>query len=108
MKNMDNGPERLALIRQMMAIARRDAPWLWGVHPKQFLLEHAWISNAKPNNMANNTLKYLRVDPALRDRQREAWNRPVVWPLAAAVGLLVAGVVPAFLMWRKRERRGAG
>jgi ABC-type transport system substrate-binding protein len=107
MKNMENSPERLALIRQMMAIARRDAPWLWGVHPKQYLLEHVWMANAKPNNMANNTLKYLRVDPVLRAQRREAWNRPVVWPLVALAGLLVAGVVPAFRMWKKHERKAA-
>jgi len=104
MKNMENTPERLRLIRQMLALARHDAPWLWGVHPKQFLLEHAWVANAKPNHMANNTLKYLRLDPARRAQAREAWNRPVVWPLAAVLGLLVAGAVPAFLMWRRRER----
>ncbi len=106
-KNMDNGPARLAVIRQMMAIARRDAPWLWGVHPKQFLLEHAWVSNAKPNHMANNTLKYLRLEPALRDVRREAWNRPVVWPLVAVAGLLAVGIAPAFLVWRRREKSGA-
>jgi hypothetical protein len=104
MKNMENTPERLRLIRQMLAIARRDAPWLWGVHPKQFLLEHAWVANAEPNHMANNTLKYLRLDPLRRAHAREAWNRPLLWPLAAVLGLLVAGAVPAFLMWRRRER----
>ncbi len=107
MKNMENTPERLRLIRQMLALARHDAPWLWGVHPKQFLLEHVWVANAKPNHMANNTLKYLRLDPARRAQAREAWNRPVVWPLAAVLGLLVAGAVPAFLMWRRRERGAA-
>ncbi|TAM46233.1 MAG: peptide ABC transporter substrate-binding protein [Gammaproteobacteria bacterium] len=106
-KNMDNGPERLFLIRQAMAIARRDAPWLWGVHPKQFLLEHVWVANAKPHNMANNTLKYLRVDPALRAGQREAWNRPVAWPFVVVAVLLVGGVVPAFIAWRRREKKGA-
>ncbi len=104
MKNMENTSERLRLIRQMLALARHDAPWLWGVHPKQFLLEHAWVANAKPNHMANNTLKYLRLDPVRRAQAREAWNRPVVWPLVAVLGLLVTGALPAFLMWRRRER----
>jgi ABC-type transport system substrate-binding protein len=107
MKNMENGPERLALIRRMLDIARRDAPWAWGVHPMQFLLEHAWVYNAKPHHMANNTLKYLRIDPALRAERREAWNRPVVWPLYAAVVLVGLAVVPAVVSWRRRERRRA-
>jgi ABC-type transport system substrate-binding protein len=107
MKNMENGPERLALIRRMLDIARRDAPWAWGVHPMQFLLEHVWVYNAKPHHMANNTLKYLRIDPVLRAERREAWNRPVVWPLYAAVVLVGLAVVPAVVSWRRRERRRA-
>jgi ABC-type transport system substrate-binding protein len=104
MKNMDDGPQRLAIIRRMLDIVRRDAPWAWGVHPKQFLLEHAWMANAKPNHMANNTLKYLRLDPALRAEHREAWNRPVLWPLAAVFGVLVVSAIPAFISYRRRER----
>jgi oligopeptide transport system substrate-binding protein len=103
MKNMDNGPERLAIIRRMVDIARRDAPWAWGVHPKQFVLQHAWVHNTKLNDMANNTIKYLRVEPALRSARREAWNRPVVWPLWAFIGLLIAAAVPAAIGWWRRE-----
>ncbi|OGI46341.1 MAG: peptide ABC transporter substrate-binding protein [Candidatus Muproteobacteria bacterium RBG_16_65_34] len=106
-KNMDNGPERLALIRKMLDITRRDAPWAWGTHPKLFLLEHAWVYNTKPNTMANNTLKYLRLEPRLRAQQREAWNRPVVWPMLAVLGLVALAVVPAVIAWRRRERGAA-
>jgi peptide/nickel transport system substrate-binding protein len=104
MKNMDDTPQRLAIIRRMLAIARRDAPWAWGMHPKQFLLEHAWMHNAKPNNMANNTVKYLRLDPVLRERLRAQWNPPVVWPLALFAALSALSLVPAFVAWRRRER----
>ena len=105
MKNMENSPERQAIIDQMIDIARRDAPWMWGMHPKQFLLEHAWMSNAKSHNMANNTLKYSRLDPDKRAELRAAWNRPVIWPVAMALGVLVAGAVPAVLTYRRRERQ---
>jgi len=64
MKSLDNGPERQALIDEMVEIARRDAPWLWGLFPKVFSLHQAWVRNLKPNLMANNTLKYRRVDAA--------------------------------------------
>ena len=66
MKNMDNGPERQKIIDQMLEIARRDAPWIWGFHPKQYSLYHAWYQNVKPNLMANNGLKYVRIDAGLR------------------------------------------
>jgi ABC-type transport system substrate-binding protein len=104
MKNMDNTPERLAVIRRMLDIARQDAPWAWGVHPKQFLLEHAWVHNTKPSHMANNTLKYLRLEPERRAERRAAWNRPILWPMAAVVGVLVLSAVPAVVAYRRRER----
>lgn len=107
MKSMDNGPERQTLIDEMVAIARRDAPWLWGFHPKAFSLHHGWVGNVKPNLMANNTLKYLRVDPAQREQLRREWNRPVLWPLWLTVGLLAAGALPAVYVFRRRERSSA-
>jgi len=49
-------------------------------------------------------LKYQRIDTALRERQRAAWNAPVLWPLAL-IGLLIALlVVPAVTAYRRRER----
>ncbi len=105
MKNMDNTPERAAIIDQMVDVARRDAPWAWGVNPKDFLLLHAWLYNAKPNHMANNTLKYLRLDPGQRAEFRTAWNLPVIWPIVAGLGVLVASAVPAVVIYRRRERK---
>jgi len=104
MKNMDDTPERQAIIDKMVDIARRDAPWAWGVHPKDFLLLHSWVYNAKPNNMANNRLKYLRIDPIKRAELRTAWNRPVLWPIAVIAVLLVSVTAPAVVAYRKRER----
>jgi len=105
MKNMDNVPERLAIIRQMLDIARRDAPWVWGVHPKRFTLEHAWVHNTKPNNMANNTVKYLRIDPALRTARRNVWNQPVLWPIGLFMLVLIGGTLPALIAYLRRERQ---
>jgi len=107
MKNMDNTPERQQLIDEMVAIARRDSPWLWGFHPKQFSLNHVWYSNSKPNLMANNTLKYRRIDPALRSSMQAQWNRPVRWPLLLFAAALLAVIVPAFIGHRRRQRRPA-
>jgi ABC-type transport system substrate-binding protein len=104
MKAMDNGPERQAIIDEMSAIARADAPWLWGLHPKEYGLAHGWVLNRKPNQIANNLLKYQRIDAARRESLRAAWNRPVLWPLAALGLLAVAVAVPAVRTWRRRER----
>ncbi|MCO5763593.1 MAG: ABC transporter substrate-binding protein, partial [Chromatiaceae bacterium] len=97
MRNLDDGPERQALIDEMVEIVRQDGPWVWGYYPKAFSLHHAWLSNLKPNDMANNTLKYRRLDPELRQRLRQTWNQPVLWPLWLGAGVLVLAVLPAIL-----------
>jgi ABC-type transport system substrate-binding protein len=107
MKSIDNGPERQALIDRMVTIAREDAPWAWGFHPKDYGLAHQWLANVKPNQMARNGLKYYRLDPELRERKRGEWNRPVLWPIALAVLVLAAACVPALLGYLRRERAAA-
>ncbi len=107
MKNMESGPRRQAIIDQMVKIARDDAPWVWGFHPKDYVLSHAWVKNSKPNKMARNSPKYIRIEPELRERWREEWNRPVVWPLGAILTVLLLGSAPAYISYRRRERMGA-
>jgi ABC-type transport system substrate-binding protein len=107
MKSIDNGPERQALIDHMVAIAREDAPWAWGFHPKDYGLAHQWLANVKPNQMARNGLKYYRLDPQLREQLRGEWNHPVVGPLALAGLLLALACLPAILGYRRRERAAA-
>ena len=107
MKNMDNGPQRQALIDEMVDIARKDTPWMWGFHPKKFSLRHNWVHNVKPSTMANNTLKYIRIEPALRQASRERWNEPVLWPLVVVVGLLGLSIIPAAVSFRRRENEAA-
>jgi ABC-type transport system substrate-binding protein len=105
MKNIDNSPQRQAIIDRMVEIARHDAPWVWSFFPKDYKLTHAWVHNSKPNQMANNGLKYQRIDPALREKMRRQWNQPVVWPLILIVLVLAASMVPAILVFRRRERQ---
>lgn len=105
MSNMESGPERLQIIDRMIAILREDAPWLWGLHPKEFSLFHSWYRNVKPNRVSYNNFKYLRIDPALRDRKRQEWNQPVVWPIAGITALAIVGLLPAWLAYRRRERK---
>jgi ABC-type transport system substrate-binding protein len=103
MKDMANGPDRQAVIDRMVAILRADSPWLFGFHPKDYVLHHAWLKNVKPNLMANNELKYRRVEPPARETARAAWNRPA-WagPLLAALVLALA-LLPAWLAYRRSQ-----
>jgi len=107
MKDMNNGPERQQVIDAMLEIVRRDAPWIFAYHPKSFGLRHGWVHNVKPNLMANNTLKYRRIDPALRADKRRAWNDPVLWPIGLGVAAMIAVIAPAVIAWRRRERKTA-
>ncbi|MEQ1529785.1 MAG: ABC transporter substrate-binding protein [Methylococcales bacterium] len=104
MRNMDNSPERYAIIQRMQDIVRHDAPWIFGFHPKSFSLYHSWYHNLKPNLMANNALKYTRIDKQARAQRRAEWNAPVFWPLLLVVGLFVLLLLPAFNAYRRRTR----
>jgi oligopeptide transport system substrate-binding protein len=106
MKNMDNGPARQAIVDRMLEILRRDAPWMWGFHPKDYVLRHSWLHNSKPNKLALNNLKYLRVDAAQRQSLRRAWNQPVLWPLALVVlGLVCMGWWLRLALKKREEAR---
>ena len=105
MRDMANGPERQAVIDEMLAILRRDAPWYWGYYPREYALFHQWLYNTKPNGMIQSSLKYLRLDPEMRADKRREWNAPVMWPIAAGIGLLVVLLLPAVWIYRRRERQ---
>ncbi len=104
MRNMENGPARQAIIDRLVAIAREDAPWDWGFNPKDYSLSHAWVYNGKPSTIGKNGLKFVRIDPLLRERRREEWNRPVLWPAGLVLLALALGSLPAIVSYRRRER----
>ena len=107
MKNMDNTPERLGIVRQMNRILHHDAPWVFGLHPKSYTLGHRWLKNRKPSDVGNNILKYQRIDTADRVAARREWNSPVLWPLGLGLLVLIFAIVPAIIGYRRRERRAA-
>jgi ABC-type transport system substrate-binding protein len=107
MRNMPSGPERQKIIDRMTEIFRHDAPWIGGFHPKNFGLFHGWLGNAKANEMSDNKLKYLRVDPAKREAARREWNKPILWPALLVLVLVIASILPAVNTYRRRERMAA-
>ncbi len=107
MKNMNNTPERLQIVREMNRTLHHDAPWDFGLHPKSYTLSHRWLKNRKPSDVGNNILKYQRIDAVDRAIARREWNRPVRWPLALGLALIVLAIVPALIGYRRRERRAA-
>jgi ABC-type transport system substrate-binding protein len=107
MKFEEDGPAKAKLIDEMIRIAQEDAVWSFGYFPTSAAALHQWVHNGKPTQIIRNHIQYLRVDPQLRVQKIAEWNRPVWWPVVLIVLGLVAGVVPAFRAYRRRERENA-
>jgi ABC-type transport system substrate-binding protein len=101
-KMMKNSPLRKKKIEEMLEIVREDAPWIWGIHPKSLALFHQWYKNVLPHAMANNALKYKRVDAALREKKQKEWNQPVILPL---ILLLLFVIFVGFFLHRIYRNR---
>jgi len=98
---MEDSDARRALIAQAVAIVREDSPWMWGFHPQNVSLFHGWVGNVYPNLMANNTLKYRKLDVNTREQAQDAWNQPVLWPFGVLVLLSLA---VGLGVWRKHQQ----
>ncbi len=105
MRHRENGALRFEMIQQMQEIVRHDAPWVFGLHPKNFILAHHWYKNLKPNLMANNTLKYTRIEGTARAQKREQWNKPIFLPLLIGLVILILLFFPAIYAYKKRLKR---
>jgi len=105
MKVMPDNTKRLEIINEMLGILREDAPWVWGFHPKSFSLYHVWNANVKPNLMANNTIKYRRIDQQLRQKLQQQWNQPILWPLLVIFLAIIVALLPAWFMYRRRKQQ---
>ena len=99
-----NSATRLNLIKKMIAILQEDAPWIWGYHPQSFSLYHTWDYITKPNSMARNTLKYVKIDSDLRSTKRDLWNKPLIWPLGIMIFCILMVICPAFISFYYRSR----
>jgi oligopeptide transport system substrate-binding protein len=104
MESMQSSPARLKIINEMMLILQRDAPAAWQYFPVSYSLVHQWLHNVKPHQMSYNTMKFRRLDPALRQRRQEEWNQPRYEPVILLLVLLVGGTIPAAITAYRRER----
>jgi len=104
MRNMDNSEQRYQIIQQLQEVVRHDAPWVFGFHPKTFSLYHSWYSNLKPNLMANNRLKYTRIDSLERTEKRKVWNHPLWLPVILGLLIFVSVLIPAIYIYRRSAK----
>ncbi|GAB1390032.1 ABC transporter substrate-binding protein [Rubrivivax sp.] len=104
MKLYDDGPQKQALIDELVQIAREDAPWSFGFFPWSSGAAQRWVYNYHPVIMIRDQGRYLRLDPADRAAALAAWNRPVWWPLALIAAALLLLLWLARRTLRVRER----
>jgi ABC-type transport system substrate-binding protein len=105
MRVMEDGPERLEIIRQMREIAVEDCPWISYMHREQMGLDYDWLKNSKSHGVANDTAKYWRIDGPRRNGQQLAANHPNYWPTLGLLAVIALGSMPAATVIRNRRRR---
>jgi oligopeptide transport system substrate-binding protein len=95
MRDMPNGPERLAVIEDMLQILRVERPWIELFSPEEYVLSHGWLRNMKSFGMSVPMFEYYDVEAGPRAERRTAWNEPLRWPAVVLCLALVAAVAPA-------------
>ncbi|MBA3535460.1 MAG: ABC transporter substrate-binding protein [Tatlockia sp.] len=105
MKNRSNDAERQKIIDEMVELLRHDAPWIWGVNSETLDLNQQWVSAIKPNTISNDTLKYVAIDVPQRNKLRNQWNSPILWPIGLLLLFIVLSLMPLFFAYRKKERK---
>ena len=103
MSTMDNGPQRLEIIRKMNAILTEDCPIVLLFHSVAFTLNQPWLPRTASNAMVAGGLKYARLDPMLREEKRKIWNRTPLWPTLVVAGLVLLGAGAVVVRARKRN-----
>jgi oligopeptide transport system substrate-binding protein len=104
-RSMPDGEKRQKKIYHLVHLLQKDSPWIWGFYPVDFVLSQQWNSPAKPNSMANNSLKYQKIDVEKRAELRHKWNHPIFWPIVLLAALGVVIMIPVGITYWRRERR---
>ncbi len=107
LKLLDDGPEKQAVIDDMVRIAQNDAPWSFGYFPYTSAAVQGWVENSQPSVLIRDAGRLYRLDIADRVAKQAAWNDPVWWPMVLG-GLALVGLVGfAMRSFKQRERTNA-
>jgi ABC-type transport system substrate-binding protein len=102
MSAMENGPERLALIRKMNDMLAEDCPIIFQFDKAMFLASQPWAHWTHNSRMIEYSFnKYHQVDPVRREKLRAEWNHKPVWPFFVLGGIIIAGLGYA-VHWNRR------
>jgi len=107
LKTLEDGPEKQAVIDQMVKILQRDAPISMGFYPYASAAVQSWVKNSKPAILVRDQGRYLKLDVPQRVARLEEWNQPVWWPLPVLAALALAAWLYIRSALRRRERMNA-
>ena len=62
MKNMEDGPQRQAIIDKMVKIIHEECPWVLNNHRIAVSVKHPWLRNQKRHAIFPGNYKYLDID----------------------------------------------
>ena len=99
-----NLKKRAKIIDEMITIAQKDAPWVWGFHQQVFVLSHGWLSPRKLNSIGNNSLKYIAVEPEQRYDKQLLWNQSKWIYFLIGLSVLFLLILPAVIIHYRKER----
>src|SRR5262249_47366977 len=88
---LDNTPERLALCRRLTEIIAEECPVAFNFHKAYYSVIQPWARRTQSNMIIDGGgQKCLTVDPELRERPFQTWNRPVFCPVGG-LALVLGG-----------------
>ena len=103
MATMEDGPERLALIRQMNGMLDEDCPVILEYSKAFYVATQPWSRWTHNNPILEGGFnKYHQIDPILRAQLQPQWNRKPLWPGIALGAMLIGGLGYA-IRWNRKE-----
>ncbi len=102
---MDNGPERMALVRRLQKILDDECPIFPSFTKAFYTAVQPWARRTHDNLMyeVEGGLKFLTTDAPMRERLRREWNRPLLWP-AFVLGALGLAALLGFIRAVRRTK----
>jgi ABC-type transport system substrate-binding protein len=67
-KNMQPGPERAAIYKELNQFLSEQVPLIYGVHRTTFVTKHAWFKNYKFSTFNHGHAKYYDVDMEVKEK----------------------------------------
>ena len=103
MAEMDDGPDRLALIQEMNKMLADDCPAIFQFDKAFYVATAPWARwTHNTPTIEGGYDKYQQVDPVLRAQLKAQWNRKPLWPLIA-LGLLIATGFIYAVRWNRQN-----